>query len=169
MDDLKIVVESPVLLAMFLCCAAVPAGIALAVVREFSAPLKDRWTFWRRLGFAVFGAFLAEIIAVLVYGLAESKWCRDMFARGTYCDGQGPMILILIVPLCAILASCISSGWTWYSLRASVQSPRAPILSYRGSNRMLNIGFVVTVQALYWSTFTLAIYFLTLHLLEPPH
>jgi hypothetical protein len=166
MENLKTVVESPALLATFLFCAAVPAVTALAVLREFSVPLKDRLTFWKKLGLATFGALLAELIAVLAYTPAEAKWCADMTARGTYCDGQGPMILIFSVPLCAVLASCISSSWSWYRLRPSAKSPWAAVFSYRSPIGILNIGVAVAIQMLYWGIFALTTYWFTLHLLE---
>jgi hypothetical protein len=120
---------------------------------------------WKQVLLGTLGGFAGEVAAIAIYPTAESTWCRDMSAQGSYCDGQGPMVLILTVPLFAILGSCISLLWTSYGGHVPAESPRASVFSYRGGDRVLNIGFAVAVQATYWTIFTLAAYLLTRSLL----
>lgn len=113
----------------------------------------------------ILGGLVGEITAIAIFPSAESNWCRDMSAQGSYCDGQGPLVLIPTVPLCAILGSCASIFWTWYSLRIRANAPWASVFSYCGRNRALNVGFAVAVQAVYWAIFALAVYLYTRNLL----
>jgi len=121
--------------------------------------------FWKKVSLGILGGLVGEITAVAMLYPAGSSWCRDMYAQGSYCDGQGPLVLILTVPLCAVLGSCASVLWTWYSFRIRANNPCASVFSYCGRNRALNLGFAVAFQAVYWAIFALAMYLLTRNLL----
>ena len=124
-----------------------------------------RLAFWKKVSLGILGGIIGEITAIAMYRPAESSWCKDMSAQGSYCDGQGPLVLILTVPLCAIFGSCASMLWTWYSLGISANNPSVSVFSYRGKNRLLNVVIAVAVQAGYWAFFALAVYRLTRNLL----
>jgi hypothetical protein len=121
--------------------------------------------FWKKVFLGTLGGIVGEITAFAMLFPAESSWCRDMSAQGSYCDGQGPMVLILTVPLSAILGSCASIVWTWSSLRIRASNPWASVFSYCGRNRSLNVRIAIAIQALYWAIFALAIYLYTRSLL----
>jgi hypothetical protein len=61
-----------------------------------------RLAFWKKASLGILGGIVGEIIAIAMYHPAESSWCNDMSAQGSYCGGQGPLVLILTVPLGAI-------------------------------------------------------------------
>jgi hypothetical protein len=124
-----------------------------------------RLAFWKKASLGILGGIVGEIIAIAMYHPAESSWCRDISAKGSYCNGQGPLVLILTVPLGAILGSRVSMVWTWYCLRIRADNLWASVFSYCGRNRALNVGFAVAVQAVHWATFALAMYLLTRNLL----
>ena len=162
------------LIAFLLFFAAAPSWILLAVDSVISRGLKTppedeatnpRLGFWKKVFLGFLGGLVGEITAMAVFPAAESKWCRDMYAQGSYCDGQGPLVCILTVPLCAIVGSCVSTLWTWYSLGIRANSPLASVFSYRGGNRALNVGLAVAVQAVYWAIFARIIYLFTCDLL----
>ncbi len=162
------------LTATLLFITVFPSLILMAATRVILSSLKMspqndgtnlRLGFWKRVFLGILGGLVGEITAIAVYLPAESKWCRDMSAQGSYCDGQGPLVLILTVPLCAILGSCVSLLWTWCSLGIRANNPWASVFSYCGRNRALNVGLAVAVQAVYWATFALAVYRLTRNLL----
>ena len=145
-------------------------GISRVILLMFTAPSEDERThpklaFWKKVLLGSLGGMIGEITAVAVYHSAESSWCRDMSAQGSYCDGQGIMVLFLTVPLGAILGGCISVLWTWYSLLIRATKPWASIFSYCGGNRALNLGFAAAVPIVYWAIFALAMYRLTRNLL----
>lgn len=168
---------------LFLCCfaaafllffAATPSLVLLTVSRyvvsrlEFSPQNQAsglKLGFWKKVFLGTLGGIVGEITAIAMLFPAESSWCRDMSAQGSHCDGQGPMVLILTVPLSAILGSCASIVWTWCSLRIRANNPCTSVFSYCGRNRLLNVGIAVAIQALYWAIFALAIYLYTRNLL----
>jgi hypothetical protein len=154
--------------------AATPPLILLAAARYIVSRLEispqnqatgPTLGFWKKVFLGTLGGIVGEITAIAMLFPAESSWCRDMSAQGSYCDGQGPMVLILTVPLSAILGSCASIVWTWYSLRIRANNPCASVFSYFGRNRALNVGIAIAIQALYWAIFALAIYHYTRSLL----
>jgi hypothetical protein len=120
-----------------------------------------RLAFWKKVSLGVLGGIVGEITAIAMYRPAESSWCRDMSAQHSYCDGQGSLVLILTVPLCAIFGSCISMLWTWYSIGLPADNPWVSVFSYRGKNRVMNVGFAAAIQAIYWLIFALSVYRLT--------
>jgi hypothetical protein len=152
------------LVVFFLLPAITPSAI-LSFVKMQNKETGIKLVFWKKLLLGTLGGILGEVAAIAMYHPAESKWCSDEFARGSYCDGQGPLILVLTVPLFAILASCVSMLWTWYSLSIPASSRWASVFSYSGKNRALNAGFALAVQAVYWTIFTLAVYRLSRSLL----
>jgi hypothetical protein len=121
--------------------------------------------FWKKFLLGILGGFAGEITGVAVFPSANSNWCRDMSAQGSHCDGQGGLVLIFTVPLCAIIGSCASILWTWISVTIPAKKPWASIFNYGGGNRAMNVVFAVAVQALYWAIFALAIYRFTRNLL----
>jgi hypothetical protein len=121
--------------------------------------------FWKKISIGLLGGIAGEVAAFAVFFQAQSNWCRDMVAQGSYCDGQGPLVLILTVPLSAVVAATVSMLWTWASLAIPAQSPWASVFGYRGNNRLLNVALVLAVQAVYWAIFALAVYRLTRNLL----
>ncbi|MGA3008863.1 MAG: hypothetical protein ABSD72_01250 [Terracidiphilus sp.] len=162
------------LIVLSLSFAVIPSWILLAVSRVIGWSLKTspqeeaadvRLGFWKNVFLGALGGFVGEVMAVAMLYPAESSWCRDMYAQGSYCDGQGPLVLILTVPLCAIIGSCTAIIWTWYSLGIRANNPWASVFSYRGRNRALNVGLVIAVQAVYWVIFAWAIYLFTRSLL----
>lgn len=161
--------------AWYLLCSLIMFLLLFTVVPSFIfSGLKMSWqkagidrklTFWKKLFLGILGGFAGEITAIAVYPLAESKWCREMSAQGSYCDGQGVLVLIFTVPLCAMIGSCASMLWTWVSMGIRANHPWASVFSYCGRNRALNVGFAAAVQVLYWTIFALAAYRLTRNLL----
>ena len=160
--------------AFLLLLAVTPSLILLAAGRYIVSCLETspqneatglKLGFWKKVFLGILGGIVGEITAIAMSFPAESSWCKDMSAQGSYCDGQGPMVLILTVPLCAILGSCASIFWTWYSLRIPANNPWASVFSYCGSNRTLNVGFAVAFQTVYWAIFALAVYLYTRNLL----
>lgn len=165
------------LVAMLLVLATVSPLILLMIVRVFfwgakgipqNAGVNQKLHFWKKLLLGIAGGFIAEIVAIAVYSPAEARWCREMAARGSYCDGQGVLILIFTVPLGAILGSFISLLWTWCSLRIPASSPWASVFTYSGKNRALHLGLALAIQIAYWSIFTLAAYLQACDLLLGP-
>ena len=163
-----------IVIAVLLLATAVPVWILLAgaqVLRsslnrpEKNVAVRPALVFWKKLLFGALGGVIGEVIAIAVYRPAEASWCRDMAAQGSYCDGQGPLILAFTVPLCGIIGSCVATVWTWFSLRISSESPYASVFSYRGENRARNAAIAVAVQLAYWSLFALAAYRVTRGLL----
>jgi len=162
-------------LAAFLLFFAVTPSLALLGAARYivsclekspqSGGTDPKLGFWKKVFLGILGGIVGEITAIAMSFPAESRLCRDMSAQGSHCDGQEPMILILTVPLCAILGSCVSIFWTWYSLRIRANHPWASVFSYCGSNRALNVGFAVAAQAVYWAIFALAVYLFTSNLL----
>jgi hypothetical protein len=152
-------------LAAFLLLFAVGPSFILSGLKMQIETTGLKLAFWKKLLLGVLGGLVGEVIAVAIFPAAESKWCTDMYARGSYCDGQGPLVCILTVPLCAIVGSCVSVLWTWYSLRIRANSPWASMFSYCGGNRTLNVGLALAVQAVYWAIFAWAIYLFTCSLL----
>jgi uncharacterized membrane protein HdeD (DUF308 family) len=145
-------------------------GAARYIVSCLETSPKDEATglklgFWKKVFLGILGGIVGEITAIAMFYPAESSWCRDMYAQGSYCGGLEPLVLILTVPLCAILGSCASILWTWYSLRIRSNNPWASVFSYCGRNRALNVGFAVAFQAVYLAIFALAVYLLTRDLL----
>jgi hypothetical protein len=162
------------LAAFLLFVAATPSLVLLAASRYVVSRLEIspqnpatslKFGFWKKVFLGILGGIVGEITAVAMFLPAESSWCSDMFAQGSYCDGQGPMVLILTVPVCAILGSCISTLWTWFSLRIRANNPWASVFSYCGKNRALNLGFALAFQTVYWAIFALAVYLYTRNLL----
>ena len=162
------------LIVILLSLAVIPSLILLAAARYIVSCLKTspqidtpglKLRFWKKVFLGVFGGAAGQITAIAMLFPAESSWCRDMYAQGSYCDGQGPLVLIFTVPLCAILGSCAAILWTWYSLRIRANSPWASVFSFCGGNRALNLGLAVAVQAVYWAIFALAVYLYTRSLL----
>ena len=161
------------LIAFFLLITVFPSWILLVVARIIAAldnSAKTEGTtvklaFWKKVLLGSLGGFVGEILAVAVYPLAESAWCRDEFAQGSYCDGQGPLVLIFTLPLCAIVGSCVSMIWSWYSFGIRADTPWASVFSYCGSSRARNLGFAVAVQIMYWAIFARAVYLFTRSLL----
>jgi hypothetical protein len=121
--------------------------------------------FWKKAVLGTLGGLVGTGAAIGVYYPAESKWCSDMFAQGSYCSGQGVLVLGITVPLCAVVASSISMLWTWYSIRIPPNAPWASVFSYSGRNRARNVACAVAIQAVYWAVFAFASYRLTLNLL----
>lgn len=124
-----------------------------------------RLAFWKKMSLGVLGGIIGEVMAIAMYCPAESSWCRDMSAQGSYCDGQGPMVLIFAIPLCAIVGSCASMLWTWYSLSIQANHPWASVFSYCGGSRTVNVRFAIAIQTVYWATFAFAVYLWTRNLL----
>ncbi len=162
------------LTTILLFITVIPSWILLAAARYILSCLEMsprnettdlKLGFWKKVSLGILGGLVGEITAIAIFPSAESNWCRDMSAQGSYCDGQGPLVLIPTVPLCAILGSCASIFWTWYSLRIRANAPWASVFSYCGRNRALNVGFAVAVQAVYWAIFALAVYLYTRNLL----
>ncbi len=160
--------------AFLLFFAATPSLILLAAARYIVSRLEMspqneatgfKLGFWKKVLLGIIGGIVGEITAVAMFYPAESSWCRDMYAQGSYCDGQGPLVLILTIPLCAILGSCAAILWTWYSLRIRANNPWASIFSYCGRNRALNVGLAVSFQTVYWAIFALTVYLYTRNLL----
>ena len=160
--------------AFLLFIAATPSLVLLAASRYVVSRLDispqnqatgPKLGFWKKVFLGILGGIVGEITAIAMLFPAESSWCRDMSAQGSYCDGQGPMVLILTVPLCAILGSCASIFWTWFSLRIRANNPWASVFSYCGRNRALNVGFAIAIQAIYWAAFASAVYLYTRNLL----
>ena len=160
--------------AFLLFFAATPPLILLAVARYVVSRLEispqnqatgPKLSFWKKVFLGTLGGIVGEITAIAMLFPAESSWCKDMSAQGSYCDGQGPMVLILTVPLSAILGSCASIVWTWHSLHIRANNPWASVFCYCGRNRTLNVGIAIAIQALYWAIFALAIYHYTRSLL----
>ena len=163
-----------IVIGILLLATAVPAWILLAgsqVLRSSlnepaqNVAIRPTLAFWKKLLLGTLGGVIGEVIAIAVYRPAEESWCRDMAAQGSYCDGPGPLILIVTVPLCGIIGSCVATVWTWFSLRVSPESPYASVVSYRGENRALNVAIAVAIQLCYWSLFALAAYRVTRGLL----
>lgn len=153
-------------IAFLLLFAAIPSFILSGLNMSWKNLGIDRkLSFWKKVFLGILGGFAGEIAAIAVLPLAESKWCRNMSAQGSHCDGQGPLVLIFTVPLCAILGSCASMLWTWISVGIPAHKPWASIFSYSGRNRALNVAFAVAIQALYWAIFALATYLQTRNLL----
>lgn len=154
-------------LIMFLLLFTVIPSLIFSVLNVSwkNAGIDRKLTFWKKIILGILGGLAGEIAAIAVLPLAESKWCRDMSAQGSHCDGQGPLVLIFTVPLCAILGSCASMLWTWISVGIPAHKPWASIFSYCGGNRALNMAFAVAIQALYWAIFALAVYRFTRNLL----
>lgn len=152
-------------LAAFLLFFAVAPSFILSGLKMQNVTTGLKLAFWKKMFLGILGGIVGEITAIVMFYPAESSWCRDLYARGSYCDGQGPFILILTVPLCAIIGSCASILWTWYSLGIRANSPWASVFSYCGGNRTLNIGIAVAVQAVYWAIFAWTIYLFSCNLL----
>jgi uncharacterized membrane protein HdeD (DUF308 family) len=151
--------------AAFLLFFAVTPSFILSGLKMQNEATGLKLGFWKKVFLGILGGIVGEITAIAMFYPAESSWCRDMYAKGSYCDGQGPLVLILTIPLCAILGSCASILWTWYSLRIRANNPWASVFSYCGRNRTLNVGIAIAIQALYWAIFALAIYHYTRSLL----
>ena len=151
------------LATFFVLPAITPSVILSLVMQNKQAAMK--LAFWKKVLLGTLAGFVGEVAAIGMYFRAESKWCSDEFARGSYCDGQGPLILVFTVPLFAIVASCVCLLWTWYSLRLPANSRWASVFSYSGPNRASNTGFALAVQAVYWAIFVLAAYRLSRFLL----
>jgi hypothetical protein len=148
----------------FLFFAGAPTFI-LSGLKMQNEPTGLRLTLGKKMLMGLLGGIAGEITAIAVFPLAESMWCKDMFAQGPYCDGQGPLVLIFTIPGCAILGSCTSMVWTWYSLHIPANKPWASAFSYRGGNRVLNIGFAVAVQVAYWAALAGAVCLTTRNML----
>jgi len=162
------------LIVILLSLAVISSLILLAAARYIVSCLKTppqndaprlKLGFWKKVFLGFLGGLVGEITAIAIFPSAESKWCSDMYAQGSYCDGQGPLVCILTVPLCAILGSCAAILWTWYSLRIRANSPWASVFRYSGGNRAANVGLAVAVQTVYWAIFAWAIYVFTCNLL----
>jgi hypothetical protein len=109
------------------------------------------------------GGLVGGITAIAVFSPAQSAWCQAESARGSYCDGDGPMLLFaLTIPLGAVVASSIAVLWTWFSFLIPADRLYASVFTYRGDRRGLNVGIALAVQAVYWSIFAVALYALTL-------
>ena len=153
-------------IVFLLLCIVIPA----LVFSGLKVSWKNEWRefklgFWKKVILGILGGLAGEITAFAVFFLAESNWCKDMNSQGSHCDGQGPLVLILTVPLCGMIGSCASMLWTWVSIAIPANKPWASVFSYSGGNRAPNIGSTVAVQALYWAIFALAVYHLTRNLL----
>jgi hypothetical protein len=134
--------------AFLLFFAATPSLILLAAARYVVSRLEVspqneamdlKLGFWKKEFLGILGGIVGEITAIAMFFQAQSIGCRDMYTKGTHCDGQAPLVLILTVPLCGILGSCASILWTWYSLRIRANNPWASVFSYCGRNRALNL------------------------------
>jgi hypothetical protein len=161
-------------IAVSLLLTGLPAWVLLAgaqmlrSISNKSTPgkiAKTSLAFWKKLLLGTLGGAMGEVVAISVYGPAESSWCREMSARGSHCDGQGPLILIFTIPICALLGSCVSTIWTAYSLRTPAQKTHASVFIYRGEKRALNVAVAITIQTVHWTVFAFAAYHLTLDML----
>jgi hypothetical protein len=153
---------SPAAFLLFL--AATPSFI-LSGLKMQNEGTNLRLSFWKKVSLGILGGIVGEITAFAMLWPAESSWCRDMSAQGSYCDGQGPLVLIITVPIAAIFASSISMLWSWFGLRIPANNPWTSVFSYRGKHRVVNAGTAVAIQAVYWAIFALAVYRLTRNLL----
>jgi hypothetical protein len=145
-------------LGVFLLLVFVAPSFILSGLKMQNEAAGVRLVFWKKMLLGIVGGLVGAVVAIAVYPLAESAWCRDMFAQGSYCDGQGPLIMGLTVPAFAIVGSCVSMLWTWCSLRIPANSPLASVFSFRGRNRALNVGLAAAVQLVYWAVFAWIVY-----------
>lgn len=164
-----------IFVAVSLLLTGLPAWILLAGAQVVRASLnksrpgetaKPTLPFWKKLLLGTLGGAIGEVVAISVCSPALSRWCRDLSAQGYSCDGQGSLILIFTIPVCALLGSCVSTVWTMYSLRIPAQKAHASVFTYRGENRALNVAVAIAIQAAYWSLFALAGYRLSLGMLK---
>ncbi|MDR3741531.1 MAG: hypothetical protein P4L40_21140 [Terracidiphilus sp.] len=164
-----------IFIATSMVLSGVPAWILLVGAQVVRASLnkskpddtaKPTLAFWKKLLLGMLGGAIGEVVAVSVCGPAISSWCRDLSAQGYNCDGQGSLILVFTIPLCAVLGSSLSTIWTWYSLRIPAERAYGSVFRYRGVKRALNVAVAIAIQAVYWSLFAFAAYQLTLGMLD---
>jgi len=152
-------------MAAFLLFFAATPSFILSGLKMQKAGTNLKLAFWKKMSLGILGGIAGEVMSIAMYWLADSSWCRDMSSQGSYCDGQGPMVLVYTVPLSAILGSCDSMLWTCCSVAMPSNRSWASIFSYRGNNKALNVGFAIAVQIAYWTLFAFAVYLVTRNLL----
>jgi hypothetical protein len=122
-----------------------------------------RLSYWKKVSIGMLGGVVGGITAIAVFFPAQSAWCTAESAKGSYCDGDGPMLLVaLTIPVGSFVASSIAVLWTWFSFLIPADRHSASVFTYRGDLRGLNVGIALAVQSVYWSIFAVALYRLTL-------
>ncbi|HEX8713115.1 MAG TPA: hypothetical protein VF730_14645 [Terracidiphilus sp.] len=147
-----------VFLAAFFLLPAVTPSVIFSFIRMQNKETGIKLAYWKKLALGALAGFIGEVVAIGMFFSALSKICRYELARGSYCSGEEPLILVFAVPLCAVVASCISMFWTWRSMRIRSNSRWASVFSYSGKDRAMNAGCAVIVQAIFWASFTFAVY-----------
>ncbi len=151
---------------LYLLLPVVAPPLILSFVRMQNRETGVRRAFWKKAALGTLAGLVGAGVAFAVFYPALAKVCSDMVARGSCCDGQSPLVLGITVPLCAVVASSISTLWTWYSFRMPPSSPWASVFTYVGGNRTRNVACAAAIQAVYWAIFAFAGYCLTRNLLS---
>jgi len=153
------------LAAVLLLLPMVPSFV-LSLLKMRNEAANVNLAFWKKFGLGEVGGLVGAIASIAALYSAEPQWCADMSAKGSYCDGQGGLILIFTLPVATVVGVIVAMLWSWSSLRISANSPWTSVFSYRGENRAKNVGIAIAIQIAYWAIFFLAFRAFSLSLLE---
>ncbi len=76
-------------------------------------------------------------ISVIIALILDLKWECVYRARGCY-DGQGGIVLVVLVPLMFVVGCLVGLFWTWVTSRVPSNSLYASVFAYNGPQRQKN-------------------------------
>jgi hypothetical protein len=80
---------------------------------------------------------IAGSISVIIAQIADLKWECAYRARGCF-DGQGGIVLVVLVPVMFVVGCLVGLLWTWLTSRTPSNSVYASVFAYNGPQKRKN-------------------------------
>jgi hypothetical protein len=106
---------------------------------------------------------IAGAISIIVAVVADAWWECKYWNRNCY-DGQGGIILVVLVPVMFMTGLLAAFIWTWITSQIPSKSVFASVYNYDGARRGLNIALAAVASTGLWCAICFGLFRLIIYL-----